>query len=164
MVISRSTVYKILLAASVGLLQLAWLVSAEQGGRINVVPEVIDGVTISEGNECAVITVSFNYPAQLLSHFPIKSGNQLEIKLSLLAVKPTDRKFLSARESFLVPPNDIAALSKVNYEGDVPVGPLLVLYFTDKVAFKVEQGADFRSLSVTVNRSESKRPCPAPDE
>jgi hypothetical protein len=164
MVISRSTVYKILLAASVGLLHLAWLVSAEQGGksRINVVPEVIDEVVIAEGSECAVITVKFNYPTQFLSQFPIKSGNQLEIKLSFLAVKPSDRKFLFARESLLAPPNDIAALSKVNYEGDVLDGPLLVLYFTDKVIFKVEQGADFRSLNVTVNKSGSKKPCLTP--
>ncbi len=65
MVISRSTVYKILLAASVGLLHLAWLVSAEQVkiSRINVVPEVIDEIIISERSECAVITVKFNYLA-----------------------------------------------------------------------------------------------------
>ena len=156
--------YKIFFAVSMGLLFLSWLVNAEQSqiAFIDGEQHIIDEITITEKSGCALVTVKFNFPAQYIRHFPKSSGNELHIKLSLLAVSPSLKKILSARESILPPPNDIAALSNVNYEGNVAGGPFLILYFTYTVSFKVKQGTDFRSLIIDVSRSESKTDCLAP--
>jgi hypothetical protein len=162
----KTTFYKIFFAATTTLLLLSLLVEAGQATErvafIDAEQRIVDEILIDESENCALVTVKFNFPAQYVRHFPTKSGEELHIKLSLLTAKPTNKNALLARESITPPPNDIAALSNVSYEGNRIGGPFLILYFTDTVAFKVEQGSDFRSLNITVNRSESSAPCLPP--
>ncbi|MFQ5646482.1 MAG: hypothetical protein ACE5GM_06110 [bacterium] len=121
--------------------------------------QIIDEVFIDENSDCSIITVRFNFPVRYVRHFPKESGNELRIKLSLMAVKPALRKSLFARESVLPPPNDIADLSNVNYEGDLGGGPYLTLFFKRTVTFKVESGGDFRSMTISVKGRDASRPC-----
>jgi hypothetical protein len=73
-------------------------------------------------------------------------------------ISPLDEEGLSRRESFS-PPNDFAKLIEVVYEGDIIGGPFLTLLFRYPVDYKVQQGADFRSLIVAVPGPEAAGPC-----
>lgn len=117
----------------------------------------LSDVTISEEDGCAVIQVKFNFPLRYVKHFPYESGDDLRIQFDPIpiAVPPGERSALFTRESVRAPRNDIASLIEVIYEGNVQGGPFLTLYFRRPVVFRVEQGADFRSLNIMVLGSET---------
>ena len=117
----------------------------------------LNDVTITEHDTCAVIRVKFNFPLRYVKHFPYKSGDDLRIQFDPIpiAIPPGESSALFTRESVRPPRNDIASLIEVIYEGNVAGGPFLTLYFRHPVVFRVEQGADFRSLNIIVLGSEA---------
>lgn len=119
----------------------------------------LNDVTIAEYDGCAVIQVMFNFPLRYVKHFPYESGDDLRIQFDPIpiAVPPGETSALFTRESVRPPSNDIASLLEVIYEGNVEGGPFLTLYFRHPVVFKVEQGADFRSLNIVVLGSEGAK-------
>lgn len=119
----------------------------------------LSDVTITEHDACAVIQVKFNFPLRYVKHFPYESGDDLRIQFDPIpiAVPPGETSALFTRESVRPPRNHIASLIEVIYEGNVAGGPFLTLYFSHPVVFKVEQGADFRSLKIVVFGSEGSQ-------
>lgn len=133
---------------------LLLLLSPGLGARAPIL--TLGDVNITEEDSCAVIQVKFNFPLRYVKHFPYESGDDLRIQFDPIpiAVPPGERSALFTRESVRPPRNDIASLLEVIYEGNVEGGPFLTLYFRRPVVFKVEQGADFRSLNIVVLGSE----------
>lgn len=119
-----------------------------------------DDVTITETGRCAVIRVTFSFPVRYVKHFPYTSGDDLRIQLEPLAASPADREALFTRKSVRPPRSEIASLADVVYEGNVPGGPFLTLFFARPRMFRVEQGRDFRSLIVVVSGEEAAGECP----
>ena len=120
---------------------------------------VLSEVRIVDGDECALVTISFNFPIRYVRHFPETAGDELRIHLEPIAVNPRDANALFKREAIKPPPSEIAPLVEVTYEGDITGGPYLTLSFNHPVQFKVGQGSDFRSLVVAVPLPETSLPC-----
>ncbi len=112
---------------------------------------LIDEVLIEEKLTCALVTINFNYPVRYIRHFPHLAASELRIKLQLIGVMSQDMEALSGRETAFTPPNKIAAVSKIDYEGDVVGGPFLTLYFLRDMTFKVGEGAKHRSLKIMLS-------------
>ena len=79
--------------------------------------------------------------------------------MEAIALNPADKEALFKREFLSPPPNKVATLTDVIYEGNVDGGPFLSLYFDSTVFFRVEQGADFRSLRITVFPEKKAKSC-----
>ncbi|MFQ5442177.1 MAG: hypothetical protein ACE5EB_05570 [Thermodesulfobacteriota bacterium] len=111
---------------------------------------ILDQVDIEETEVCAAVHVGFNIPMRYIKHFPYESGTELRIQLEAITISPAERDALFEREHFKPPPNDIASLTEVEYEGNIDGGPFLNLFFDRVVEFKVSQGEDYRSILIIV--------------
>ena len=122
----------------------------------------LNNVTITQKGEYVVVRVEFNFPLRYVKHFPYESGDDLRIQFEpiRLAVRPGEEAALFTRRSVRPPPNNIASLLEVVYEGNVEGGPFLTLFFVRPVVFTVEQGTDFRSLIIVVHGPEAPEHVP----
>ena len=120
---------------------------------------VIHDITIDEEEECALIQVDFNFPVRYVNHFPYEAGKDLRIRLRPIAIGPEIRDAVFSRETRPLPPNDVASLLEVIYEGNIVGGPYLSLFFRRSMVSKVKQGADFRSLAIVVQGAGPSKPC-----
>ena len=127
--------------------------------RLLATQVIIDDIQITEESGCSEILIWFNFPVRYVKHFPYEFGDDLRIKIRPIAIGPEEREALFTREPILPPPNELAGLTKVVYEGDVTGGPFLTLFFDEMVAFQVGQGADFRSLVIMVTAPDNPEPC-----
>jgi len=147
------TVMKTSIVTFVGMLLLAspWLHARQL---------ILNSVKITEEGECAVIRVEFSFPVRYIYHFPYESGEDLRIQVKPIEVSRGDRRAVFTRESYGPPPNDIASLSDVVYEGNIVGGPFLTLFFRRPMAFKVDPATDHRSLIIGVHGPKVSKPCP----
>jgi len=117
---------------------------------------VLSEATIHDGDRCAVVGVSLNLPVQLVSSFPAGFGDEVRIRVSPIE---GDSLVRSARESLRPPRSDLAAISKIEFEGDRPEGPTLTITFDRPVYFQLGQGADFRSFVLAVSGDQPNPEC-----
>jgi hypothetical protein len=120
---------------------------------------ILAGVHLLDESGCAIVKVRLNFPIRYVSHFPFVYGDEVRIKLRPIIISSDDRAALFKRESVRTPVSDRAAIAKIIYEGDDVAGPVLTFLFRHPVAFKVAQGADFRSLIVAISGEEPSEPC-----
>ncbi|MEK6758767.1 MAG: hypothetical protein AABY51_03260 [Deltaproteobacteria bacterium] len=120
---------------------------------------VLDRVEIMNDAGCAEIDVSFNFPVRYVRHFPAGSGSDLRIQVEPIVTSEADRSNIATRETIQPDPDHLSTLEKIVYEGDEIGGPFLSFYFNTDVAFKVEQGPDYRSLVIWVADKPVKDTC-----
>lgn len=111
---------------------------------------ILNEVVVSSQDEAVKIEVLFTDVFRYVTHFPHESGDELRIRIEPVAVSISDRSAVFQRESVRPPGRDDAKLMEVLYEGDIPGGPYLTLFFTSPVTYEVVPGADFRSITVVV--------------
>jgi len=113
---------------------------------------ILTDVTFNVGEQGFTVDVAFSFPVRYLRQFPPEQGETLQIRLGPLAVSDVDAGYLHGRESARIPRDLALPLLDLSYEGDLPGGPYLTLRFTEPMRFTVQQGVDFRSLTITVER------------
>ncbi len=125
------------------------------GGR------VIEELRVSGDDACMQVSVGFSFPVRYVKHFPESRGEELRIYLAPIVVDPLDRDEVSRREA-LRPDHydDRVPLIEAVYEGDVVGGRILTLLFSRAVTYRVNQGADFRSLLVSLPGADAATECP----
>lgn len=139
-------------AAILAALAAPTAVMAQSTGR------VLSEATIHEGDQCAIVGVGVNFPVRLISSFPSSFGDELRIRLS--PIEGGDLAGMrSSRETVRPPSSKIAAINKIEFEGDRPEGPTLTITFDRKVNFKIAQGGDFRSLVLAVSGDRTNPEC-----
>ena len=111
---------------------------------------ILTDVAFNVGEQGFTVDVAFSLPVRYLRHFPPEEGETLQIRLGPLAVSDVDAGLLHGRESARIPRDLALPLLDLSYEGDLPGGPYLTLRFTEPMRFTVQQGVDFRSLTITV--------------
>jgi len=111
---------------------------------------IINQVEVTELGDKTEFGIAFNFPIRYERHFPADYGETIEIRLSAVLVSKDDADLLKERESIRLSDSGYTPLLDISYEGDLPGGPYLTVRFLRPVAYKVQQGADFRSLLVTV--------------
>lgn len=111
---------------------------------------ILEDVSVEQAGQDVVLTVEFSFPVRYLRHFPDQQGTSLEIALQAISISDIDNSLLARRESMRVPRDLKEQLVDISYEGDLPGGPFLSLRFFEETRFSVRQGADFRSIAVTL--------------
>jgi tetratricopeptide (TPR) repeat protein len=108
----------------------------------------------TRGLRTTEITIGFSAPIRVLRYAPAERGSSLQIFLQPLQVSSGDLAAFLHRES-LVPPGDGSLpIAQIRYLGQEPGGPILELQFTRELRFEVRPGADFRSVVVSLPRSD----------
>lgn len=117
---------------------------------------VLSEATIHDGDRCAVVGISLNLPVQLVSSFPAGFGDEIRIRVSPIE---GGGSMSAARESLRPPKSDLAAIAKIEFEGDRPEGPTLTITFDRPVYFQLGQGSDFRSFVLAVSGDQPNPEC-----
>lgn len=140
---------------SLGAGALALLLALLPGGTLRaqaVRNRILRGLEIHQGDGSWELRIGFSVPIQLLRASPADRGELVEIQLELLAVSPDDAGAALGRESLRLPPSAPVPIADVEYDGG-PETPVLTVRFERPLRFAVEQGQDFRSISIRI-RSE----------
>lgn len=116
---------------------------------------VLSEATIQESDRCSVVGVSLNIPVRLVSVFPTGVGDEVRIRVAPIEGGAA----VGQRESLTPPASDQASISRIEFEGDRPEGPTLVITFTRPVHFQFAQGADFRSFILAVSGDQANPDC-----
>jgi len=120
---------------------------------------IIDDIEITEESGCSEILVTFSFPVRYIKHFPYELGDDLRITIRPIVTGSEERDAIFSREPVVPPPNELAGLTKLVYEGDLPDGPFLTLFFDQVVAYQVGQGDDYRSLIIVVTAPDNPETC-----
>ncbi len=117
--------------------------------------QVLDNVEVTGEGGNAVIQARFSTPIQYVRHFPVKSGDTLQINLRIVPVGPnanigTDSA--NERRTFRPAKLDGLPLRDVTYEGGDSGGdgPRLIVRFDRKTDYTVRTGRDQRSIIINV--------------
>lgn len=111
---------------------------------------VLDQVYLVETEGRLAVRVELPFIVRYVTHFPQYMGNELRVLLMPVNPCQADKDALEHREAVRPPRAELIGLREVVYEGDIQSGPFLTFEFSEKVAFEVIPGRDFRSLTVFV--------------
>lgn len=114
---------------------------------------IISDVALSEQADTSEIRIEFSFPVRYVRHFPTDIGDTIQIQLRPVAVSNIDAGQVNGRESARLPAGSDIPLLDISYEGDLPGGPYLTVRFYQDVAFSIQQGVDFRSLTIIVHNA-----------
>jgi hypothetical protein len=145
---------------------MAALACISGGGALLAEPvtdRVLSHYQIASRNGCSVLKLNFNIRIRYVSHFPVSSGNQLNIMVRPIDPQIAAAESFTARESLRPPEGNTAALQSIVYEVGTAQGSVLSLQFSRPVAFNVALGSDFQSLIIALAGDKGKL-CPASEE
>jgi hypothetical protein len=121
---------------------LASHVQAQPAGN-----RAVDNTEVENINGCSIITVTFVFPVQYLSHFPKSQGKELRVQFSPLITGQSNIPAEISNEAIRLMDDVEVPITRFEYNGgQFSENPSLWLVFSEPVYFKVEQGTDFRSL------------------
>ena len=122
---------------------------------------ILDALDVSQHDDSAALTIKFSVPVHYVRHFPVGEGDVVQITVNAVAVGSLSDEALQRRESLSWTPSRELPLSDVTYEGDGSSGPNLIVRFRHPVKFRVEEGAESRSIIITVISPPSPPEAPA---
>lgn len=89
-------------------------------------------------------------PTRVVGASPTEVGDLVRIRVRFPAAPTQDLRALRTREALTPPPGDGSPFEEVVFDGRDPTGPVIEVRFRTRVRFVVRQGADFRSVVVSV--------------
>lgn len=104
--------------------------------------------------------IRLNAPMSYVTHAPSHRGQTLQIRLRPVTVGVTGDIEFDGRSIHSWNPTQDVPLTDVQYEGNHPVGPTLVLRFTRSVTYTVRSGRDLRSIVVTIGTGAARTKTP----
>ncbi len=111
---------------------------------------ILQEVLVTPGQDAVRVSIVFSDVFRYVTHFPHESSDELRIRLQPVRVAESDITAVFQREAVRPPDAAEAQLEEVLYEGDIPGGPYLSLFFSGPVNYEVEPGTDFRSIAILV--------------
>lgn len=131
---------------------LASHVQAQPAGN-----RAVDNTEVENINGCSIITVTFVFPVQYLSHFPKSPGKELRVELSPLITGQSNIAAEVSNESVRLMDDVEVPITRFEYNGGQFSGnSSLWLVFSESIYFKVEQGEDFRSLKLYLSNKSTE--------
>ncbi|MGV6801842.1 MAG: SPOR domain-containing protein [bacterium] len=111
---------------------------------------ILSKVNVRDTQNCTVVTIEFNYPIQLVSVFPENKGDSVEIGLRPVNTGGVTSEAFFSREELRAPANKKAAIQEIQYEGDDPTGPKLVINFEQLRYYTISIGQNLSSIEMLV--------------
>jgi len=122
---------------------------------------VLEDLEYAESDSEWELRVLFSTPVRYLRHSPQREGAELEIAVDLIGRVNLLDVLGSGPEVLQLPPQLTGLLREVRLEIRGDDRPLLLLRFSREVAFRVEPGADFRSIVIRVRKDAPRAAPPA---
>ncbi len=107
------------------------------------------------------LVILLNVPMSYVTHAPRSGGQTLQIRLRPVAVGGAGDIEFDGRSIHSWNPTLDIPLTDVQYEGNHPAGPTLVLRFTRPVTYTVSTGRDLRSIVVKIGTGAARTRTPA---
>ncbi|MFZ5619159.1 MAG: SPOR domain-containing protein [Pseudomonadota bacterium] len=139
-------------------LTLASLIAINLASAQPVSDRVLSRIRVNETEECAVVTIDFNFTVQAEAHFPEDHGDHVRIDLRPIEVGRVNGA-VNSREELRPPSSRRAGIQEIQYDGDAPTGPTLTVTFVGERYFRIEQGGDFRSVVMKISDSPVDETC-----
>lgn len=111
--------------------------------------KVLSRVRVTETEACAIVSIDFNVTVQVKSSFPETEGDHVRIDLNPIEIGRINGAIRS-REELRPPASKRAGIQEIQYDGDAPTGPVLTLTFSTHRYFQIDQGSDFRSVTLQI--------------
>lgn len=115
--------------------------------------QILEDVTVEVRADAVEFTARFSLIVLYLDHFPHKAAEEIRVRLLRVPIGSGEPELLFGREGMVVRRAGSVPEVSVIYEGDDAGGPTLIFRFDRPTAVDVRQGADFRSISITVPKS-----------
>ena len=125
---------------------------AARAGLADTPQRVLEAIEMRERDGGVEVIVRFMTPVRYLRHAPANQGDTLQVQVQPVRLAPQDAPLFASQEVLAAPPDSPVPLIEVSYEGRRDTGRYLVLRFSKIVDYEVQQGSDFRSLVVIVQR------------
>jgi hypothetical protein len=139
-----STRWRRLVAAAA----IALLVCADSARAQGVRTRILEGLQVARRPGGYELVIRFTTPVRYLRHSPLGEAQEINVTIEARRVGAVDARALAHRESLRLPPELAIPLVAIDYEGDRDDQPVVNVRFSRKVAFRVKQGDDFRSLQI----------------
>jgi len=115
--------------------------------------KLVDDVVLVREAEHKILQLAFSAPVRLVGSYPESSGDIVQIKLSVIAFGKFDEN-LSLLEQFVgIEEGKEIHMTHMQYEGNVPGGPFLVMKFDRKVHWKVNEGDRLLGMNIEISES-----------
>jgi hypothetical protein len=115
--------------------------------------KLVDDVVLVREAEHKILQLAFSAPVRLIGSYPESSGDIVQIKLGVIAFGKFDEN-LSLLEQFVgVEEGKEIHMTHMQYEGNVPGGPFLVMKFDRKVHWKVNEGDRLLGMNIEISES-----------
>lgn len=125
---------------------------------ISVTAQVVEDVVISDQERGYSVEIQFSIPLRYQSHSPDVSGSTLEIQLRPEIVDLTQLSTIfNNRRNISWNKNTGVPIKEIIFDGDILTKPVLIVYFTKAVKYKVKRSADFRSIIIDIEAVKPKR-------
>lgn len=115
-----------------------------------IATQILDDVVIERADYNAVIKVLFKRPFRYISHSPAKTGNSINVRISILEGNLINDEQIIDSESIVIKDGKSTGLTEVIYDNSGRNSKYVILYFNKDVSFEVIQGSDQRNLSFII--------------
>jgi hypothetical protein len=115
--------------------------------------KLIDDVVLIREAEHKILQLEFSAPVRLVGSYPKSSGDIVQIKLGVIAFGKFDNN-LSLLDQFVgAEEGKEIHMTNMQYEGNVPGGPFLVMKFDRKMHWKVSEGESLMGMNIEISES-----------
>lgn len=109
---------------------------------------VFDTVSWERNLDHYRIRIGFNYPVQYILHYPPGPRDEIVVQIRLLEANALEGRLPVREESAALDAMMKRLFEDIRFEGSVPETPLVVLRFSHPQHFRIEQGGDWRSITL----------------
>lgn len=111
---------------------------------------LLSSQTVSVSGDDLRVEIRFDQPMNYISHFPVKSGSQLDIKLRPILTAQTGSIMASIEDSLGVGSHAGNPLRDIQYEQDERGDGDLSIQFSHQYDYKIETSRDNHSIYITL--------------
>lgn len=115
--------------------------------------KLIDDVVLIREAEQKILQLEFSAPVRLVGSYPESSGDIVQIKLGVIAFGKFNNNLSLLDEFVGVEEGKEVHMTYMQYEGNVPGGPFLVMKFDRKVHWEASEGEGLMGMNIKISES-----------
>ncbi len=124
-----------------------------------VIDRALSDVSVMTKKSCSVVRVGFNFRVRYVSHFPVKQGTEMRVRVEAIDRRIALAQIITKREGLKAPQDARAAIRSIEFETRQAGGPTLTIQFKHAVSYKVAQGGDFQSIVLAISGKKPSSNC-----
>jgi len=119
-----------------------------QAASTNGQGRVLEDISFDSNKQQSIINIKFTLPVRYVRHHPLDRGKEVVIQLRPVVGTLEGALDLRIKDNLFPPKNNAAGIYQIEYDGSSGNGPTVTVTFDRARYYSVQQGSDFRSLSI----------------